>query len=406
MADAAFCASHPGVPSLATCARCKRALCAACVMESLDGTLCLECFRSRAGKKKLLVTLAAAAMILAGGGLAVFLLFLKPERKETSLLPREPEKVDLGWEYGDESIHVASLLAVLDKDPCDRRAIVDLGNAMNRAQNHAGAIERVRAFLARCGDHPRLKWVAIFAHEQRGEWAEAEKVATELIHHNPHDSDYWWWRAQDRVELRLHDGALADFHQSMAARPNKFAAFRLAAALEKRGAPCPGAFALQYLMDFDEEWRTDRTNERVAELFLAGNCSPLVGRGRAKIGFSEADPTLKTQAAVNGKKGQFIIDDDAGFVVLSRPFAQAAGVVTRDDEIELHAAGQLRAVRLGVADELSVQSARARAVDVAVAESLPPGVDGVVGVSWLWRFRVHTDWDAHIYWIEERGSGE
>ena len=56
--------------------------------------------------------------------------------------------------------------------------------------------------------------------------------------------------------------------------------------------------------------------------------------------------------------------------------------------------GEVREARLAVADRIDVGGASARAVEVAVVPELAPGMDGIVGMSFLMRFAVETDDDG------------
>ena len=155
----AGCHAHPTVPSIATCRGCFRPLCETCAIN--DSHLvprCADCTRRRARQR----TLVSVALVALVGGLAVVgVRYYRQLEREQALA--EAAKAALP-DYGVAADHIKALTARVDREPCDRDAILKLGEALMRAGDARGAIKRSSAFMVKCGDYPRLRWVTYAAH--------------------------------------------------------------------------------------------------------------------------------------------------------------------------------------------------------------------------------------------------
>ncbi|MBI3185009.1 MAG: RDD family protein [Myxococcales bacterium] len=286
--------------------------------------------------------------------------------------------------------------AAIDGVQCNKRRALELGERLNRDGDHGAALLLVERFLGRCGEWPRLLWVSMVAREQRGEWKEAALVATQLIEDAPEDSDFWWWRGQANAERGEYEQAASDYHQSMANRPNGFAAGRYAKwAEEKLARPCEAAFALQYWLEQRPDQEEDWALERRSELFLAGGCDKLAGRGKATLRFEPGQPVVKVAARLNGKPAQLVISGRTSYTLVGSAFASRIGLKPSEQPaIEVRAAGKMVPARLVELDRLGLGKASAERLRVAVVEELPEGTDAILGVNFFWRFLVTAEPDG------------
>ena len=193
--------------------------------------------------------------------------------------------------------------------------------------------------------------------------------------------------------------AEADFRQSMALRMNKFASWRLAKLLgEER--PCEGAFALEQLIDQKPERVGKWGHDKLAELFLEGQCATKRGAGVAKVGFGQ-DPIISTEATVTGVRGDFVIQTHAPFVVLSSAFAAAAKIDVAGPPVEHLVNGRVvRGVRIDLAS-VAIGAAVAERVPAVVVDEIPGEKAGIIGLSYLWRFQGSWEQDELVL----RGQG-
>ncbi|MBI5544357.1 MAG: aspartyl protease family protein [Deltaproteobacteria bacterium] len=289
-----------------------------------------------------------------------------------------------------EARHTEAALVELG---CDKTRALRLGERMNRERAFETSIRLVKHFEQCCGPWPRLLWVSIYAHQQRDEWKAVAEQTTRLIEESPEDSDYWWWRGEAYAELGEYEQAAADYHQSMANTPNGYAAGRYAkwvdSALQR---PCEGAFALAYWIDLRPETVDDWAPRERARLYLAGECDKLLGRGRASLKVTLDAPVNTAKLEVGGQTGTISLSQPAGYTLLTKEFASRAGVTASPEvPIRVRMGGQWVVARLVTLPQVRLGGAKAEQVMAAVVDSLPGGLDGVLGVNLAWRFRAANE---------------
>jgi aspartyl protease family protein len=99
---------------------------------------------------------------------------------------------------------------------------------------------------------------------------------------------------------------------------------------------------------------------------------------------------------VNGVQGTFILDTGATFVSFNQAFAQKAKVqIDQDSKVRMHTANGMVDARRGRATTVQLRSLQAKDVAVVVHDnvrgSFGDGVDGLLGMSFLSRFKVSID---------------
>jgi Aspartyl protease len=297
--------------------------------------------------------------------------------------------VDAGVDHGKFASSIQAARDSLAKVPCDKKLSLQLGDYLNRAMDHKGAIAWVDEFEAKCEKWPRLTWVKHYACKQLEDWACATAVGTALIENDPTDSDYWWWRGETQAKSGKHVQAKADFLQSMANKPTGFPANRMAQfAEEKLARPCDGALLIQWWIDHGKRTDEDWIDPARTRLFLAGKCSKLAGKGKATIAAPAAAPIHKVKVKLDGATGTFLLDAHAGQTAVTPAFAQKAKLTAGTERVTMMAAGSLRDGLLAPVKKLEIGKASALELEVAVAEGLPEGFDGVLGLSALMQFQV------------------
>ena len=383
-----ICYRHAGVRAENICSRCNRPICEVCSTPTLDGITCPGCAVREAGNRRARHFVVGVLAFAAVAGLIVYLIQSKPQRAGVSSpdagaqAAAAQDTVIDGFDYEQRALLIRTHQEVLRRNPCDGPTAVKLGEEMVRAQNHRGALELVEQYEKDCGEHRRLLWVSFSAHKALGDFAGAEEVATRLVEARPTDSDYWWWRGEVRMKLGDREGALLDYRQSMANRPNKFAASRLADEI----GPCPGAFAHALYVREKPEPSRRWAEEEAGNLLLSGSCGRLAGMGFATVAVDSGIPLTVTRAKVGGKTGKFAISRSSGTVALSSAFAKRAKVVGAEPQVRIYVAGAFTSGRLATLDRVQVGEAVASEVPAAIVEEVPEGLDGVLGLSFLWRF--------------------
>ena len=295
-----------------------------------------------------------------------------------------------------EAVLTKHLAALSEEIGCDKRKALRVGERMNREGEFETAVGFVSGFTQRCGRWPRLLWVSIHAHGELGQWQQAAQDATAVIEADPEDSDYWWWRGRAYANLKQYEQAAADYHQSMANRPNGFAASRYAEwAQQGLQRPCEAAFALQAWVEQNPDETEEWVDAEVSRLFLAGNCARLAGQGKTKARFDPGAPEARVKAVIQGKPVTLVARSRAPYTVVDRAFAESVGLkVDAAPTVRLRVAGedvQARIVNLG---EVRVGDAATVELPAAVVDRLPEGTQGILGVNFLWRFSTGDDGES------------
>lgn len=376
----AACYVHPEVASAGDCADCGKAICMRCTKGTLDGFMCPPCAHRRFGRRKLIVGLKVTAIGLAVAGVAVFGLMVVGRGSQRPKVevpkPRDLDPV------------VAELLDTRDQAPCDRKVIRKLVDALGRADRHQEVVDHSTSFFAKCGPYPRLEWSVVHALQKLGRHAEAAKHSTVLIDDNPFDSDFWWWRGEDRVRANQPALGLADYRQSLANSQSdngaRFATARILDAAAGADRPCEGVFGVRLFVEHFGGTVASSLERRAAGMASDGGCPAQEGQGAARF-TRGTDAELRAAVTIGAAEGQFIVDPRAGTTVLSSAFAARAGATGAGAAASSVAGNVVRTGPLATV-AVTVGAASAAEVEVLIADKLPDGVDGYLGLSFLWRF--------------------
>lgn len=369
------CEVHTMERAVASCGSCGRALCAECVAEG-DGSACGPCAQlQRRRRQRLRRALAIGAVPLCGALVGLGALGRR------SAAEREAARAARASHPPPE-----------EKLACDRGAIISVGEGLLRQDNPQGALDLSNRYLRQCGEYPRLRWITFSAYKQLDRLDEAIAEAGRLIAERPTDPDYFWWRGELQERQGRREAAAADYRQSLANQPLlqriPIDLFEVQQALER---PCEALVTLQRYADlYPTLARDGRTQRRMDQARLrGGGCAEHAGAGSATFTPSPEDGLVRAPVRAEGQgaaaDGTFVVDEQASFAVLTRAFAQRLGL-QEGEAISIVIAGALRPARLGRLEALAARGARARHVEVAVVSDLPVAADGLLGLSYLWRF--------------------
>jgi len=377
----AFCFAHPAVEATATCAACDQPLCTRCTKGTLDGLMCPACAGRRYGRRRLITALEVGAVAALLIGTAVFGLIVVGKGSERA----KPAPVD---PHAEQDPLVADLRATRDLAPCDLANVRKLLSVLAKARRYADVVEDGTAYVAKCGSHPGIARDLVYPLQQLGRFAEAARQSTILIGNSPYDSDYWWWRAEDLARAGEPERALADYRQSFAnsdgVRQSRFAARRILEVAGPADRPCEGVAALDYFVTVHGGELADDLDQQVRGLDLSSSCDRRRGRGRAAL--PPPSDHVETTVTVSGVAGRFLIEDRCGTTTVARGFAERAGIAARaGPRIDTIAVGAVRTGPQATAD-LVVGGATAPATELVVVDGLPEGIDGVIGLSLMWKF--------------------
>ena len=352
----------------------------------------------RAKGSRLWMVLIVAAALAAAAAAALFAFSGKKKSEENAR--KAGEAAGDGHESADgtrgmeeaQALIIQGLLEDLAKKPCDRglalRAAVELTE-----KGEFKTVAKISDDFARnCAGEPHVRLLrkGYYAHEQLEQWPQAANVATLLIRAEPSEGAFWWWRGQARVKTNQLDIAAADLRQAMAATPFEdsrgYSLLDFADIAEKVGAPCDAAAGLRLYQELNPRGVAQRVRDLQAKLHLAGNCDAAYGTGQTAIAVDTTQPVPVTQVSVGKTAGKFLLSPRTGYTLLSRAFADRAGVAASGAPLDSYAGGALRSGVPAVAGKVGVGKAAATGVRVLVVDELPGGLDGVLGMSFMGRF--------------------
>lgn len=295
------------------------------------------------------------------------------------------------------------LSVALDKEPCDRQKIVQLCDSLLGDGQPRVCLTRAEAFFARCGEFWRLRWPTYAAHKQLSEWDAAIADASRLVTQFPDDHDYLVWRGLAYVDKADLPHAISDYEQAIAIEPRLTdVPFNLADAYRDVGRPCDGIFPLEQLSFYNPD-RDDNARRRLRQLYDDPKCADRMGTGKATIRFGSRARRVTSKVTINqAQPAELIVDTGASTVLLSAPLATRLGLPYDQWPVQRAVtAGGVREVRIGYLEEVTVQGVSARHVECAVTDDMP-GVEGLLGLSFLARFEMHTDPGKGILTLVDR----
>jgi clan AA aspartic protease (TIGR02281 family) len=388
------CGRHPGTRAIATCERCLSAICEVCSGVSLDGTFCVRCVRDRRrARERRLVFTCTGVVVAAIVSPFIYRAITRPASEAKPTAPVAGKAAPVGEKAAPVmSGKTAVISAALDKEPCDRQKILDLCESLLRDGEPRGCLTRSEAFFTRCGEFWRLRWLTYTSHQHLSEWDPAIADATRLVTEFPDDRDYLIWRGLAYADKGDTPHAIADYEQAIAIEPRLAdVPFNLADAYRKLGRPCDGIFPLEQLSFYNPD-RDANARRRLRELYDDPQCADRLGTGKATIRFGTGARRVTSKVTINQTKpAELVVDTGASTVMLGVRLATQLGLPFDHWPTQrATTAGGIRTIRIGYLDEVSVQGVSARHVEWAVLDDLP-GVDGLLGLSFLARFEMHAD---------------
>jgi hypothetical protein len=350
----------------------------------------------RAKGSRLWMLMIVGGVLLAGGALALFA--FKGKGAETENARKAGAAAGDGIEAADgtmgmgeaQNIIMQGMREDVARKPCDKALNYKLAVALIEEGAYEDAGDVSDKYAKNCPEpFVRLLRKGYYAHEQAERWANAEETAGRLIAAEPAEGSFWWWRGQVRVKQNELVPAAADLRQAMAgtpfARSRGYSVRDFAQIADKVGAVCDAAAALQAYADANGGDVAISFVDLQSKLHLAGGCEKVYGTGSFA---NPANPAIdKIEVKVGKTKGSFVLGLTTGYTVLSRAFAARAGVTAAGDPHQTYAAGSLLSGQPGVAPTISFGGGSAPDIQVLVVDALPGEIDGVLGRSFLHRFR-------------------
>ncbi len=292
-------------------------------------------------------------------------------------------------------------LAELGREPCDQRAIADLGKALDDAGYRREAVNAHIRFSQTCGGQAASLRAAVNILLKLSDYAKAVTVATDLIKLEPYNDNGFFLRAVAHDRAGSYQRAIDDYVTAIELFGNKdriasVSYLGIARSYEKLGRFCDAVVPVQSWISLNPA-RNDTSQVRIIidDYMKKGNCSLATG-GEETFPVPRQRRTITLPVAVNGTRGVFVLDTGATLVALKKAFAQKASVVVdQASSVQLHTANGITDGKLGRAATIQLRSLQAKDVPIVVQDdakaTFGDGVDGLLGMSFLSRFKVTID---------------
>lgn len=283
-------------------------------------------------------------------------------------------------------------------EPCDWAAVRDLAEALSRNKERRASAVLYEYYDRECGIANNATWIASNIYEQIGDYRSSLRSIEKFISVTQENANGYYLRGRVNSSLGNSEQAISDYLTAISIidDPSKITYMTykdLSLAYESQGMNCEAASALQEWSDANLEHADNRLNHLINSYRNKGNCAEVYSRGGGE--FRQAvtgSDVIYAEVEVNGQKGRFIVDTGASLVSLSNSFAKQAGLKPRaNSKVLLSTANgiahgnriALDTVRIGDVEAQFVQG-----VMMQAADALPSGVDGLLGRSFLARFKV------------------
>src|SRR5215467_5773632 len=305
-------------------------------------------------------------------------------------------------------------LGELSREPCDQRAIADLGKALDDAGYRREAANAQIRFSQTCGGHAASLRAAVNILLKLSDYANAVTVATDLIKLEPYNDNGFFLRAVAYDRAGSYQRAIDDYVTAIELFGNKdrissVGYLGIARSYEKLGRFCDAVVPLESWISLNPA-RNDTSQVRVIidDYMKKGNCSLATG-GEETFPVSRQGRPITLPVTINGRRGIFILDTGATFVALKKAFAQKASVVVdQTSAVRLHTANGITDGKMGRAATIQLHSLQAKDVPIVVEDdakaTFGDGIDGLLGMSFLSRFKVIID--TKVIKISNRQTNE
>ena len=288
---------------------------------------------------------------------------------------------------------VNSLLANLQKEPCDKQAVFQAGRALENQRAIRAAAEMLKGFADACPEGNGDRHRASELYYQLGDYDMAIKLSSDVINHQPDAQNAYFVRAKSEQALKQYAAAIDDYATLIRLLPDAKSIVsevftRMSDSYDKLDRPCEAIGPIQTYIALDNETRsTPALLKRIAALAAKGHCAQVYAKGVARIP-RRLNGVSTAKVEINGVEGTFVVDTGASFVTLTPAFAKKAKPRTlKAGSVEMLTANGAISATLATVDSVKLDGLYASGVPAIVAsKSLGDGIDGLLGMSFLSRF--------------------
>ncbi|MGY3453608.1 TIGR02281 family clan AA aspartic protease [Bradyrhizobium sp. USDA 4353] len=290
---------------------------------------------------------------------------------------------------------LSSLLATLQKEPCDKQTAFHASVALEERRETRLAADLLNGFADSCPESTAERARAGELYYLLGDYDKAIRLSSEVIGRRPEVQKPYVIRARAEQALKRYAASIDDYTTMISLMPDAKMIMSdvftsMSDSYEKLDRPCEAIGPIQTYIALDSEKRsTQPLLRRIATLAAKGNCTQVYATGTARIPRrSSGVTTAKVQ--INGVTGTFVIDTGASFVMLTRGFAdKAKPQMFKTDPVEIQTANGTTSANLATVDSVKLAGVSASGVPTIIAaKGIGDGIDGLLGMSFLSRFTV------------------
>lgn len=297
------------------------------------------------------------------------------------------------------SAPVRGPLDQLAREKCDQEAILHLATALEQAgYRREAAIAQVN-FSAQCGGFAPALRGAINVLLKLSDYTTAENIASSLIKLEPYNDNGYFLRALARDGNHSPKTAIDDYVTAVELFGDKdhissIGYYRMARDYERLGQFCDAMLPIEQWIALDpSQHDSSQARAMLSDYAAKGGCAAATSGRTETFPAPRPGGVVRVPVVVNGLHGTFVLDTGASFVSLKASFAKKAKVeIEPTSTVRLHTANGIAEGKRGRAETIELKSLKAAAVPVVVeadnAATYGPGIDGLLGLSFLSRFNM------------------
>jgi len=290
---------------------------------------------------------------------------------------------------------IATALKGLINSVCDKTAIFSLATELAKVGERRLAANFLLGFAGACSNSEGEQYRGADILFGLGDYTRTISVTDKLIEDRPEVGQYYFLRAQALNYLGRYEESTRDISSAIGLFPNvknvNSEAFRLLAsgyaALHRY---CEAKTAIETYVYADLQARDFASTRKLIDDYASkGNCTAGYADGTEVVPRTRPGVIL-AKAKINGVTGYFIVDTGASMVTLTSSFAAKAKVGTNDNQkIVMNTVNGVSDAALTYVDTIELGQVKARGVSAAIVpKPIGPGIDGLLGMSFLARFDV------------------
>jgi clan AA aspartic protease (TIGR02281 family) len=291
-------------------------------------------------------------------------------------------------------------LEELKREPCDQKSIRDLAQTLDKLGYRRQAADGLYKFVMSCGAPLMALNQSVGIFLRLTDYPKAVEVADEYVRRAPSDQNAHYLRGMALEGAGDYRRALSDYSDTIEFYPgdkktiSSSVFVHMAATYAALKQFCEAAAPINRWVSFDPATRdTSKTQRMIADYEQQGNCVTSTESRKETFPLRGQKNVVTVKAEINGVRGLFILDTGASYVSVKSAFAAKAKIPdTNTGEITMMTANGQTKAKLSRADKVALGKLEAVNVPVAIQnvddKSYGPGVDGLLGMSFLSRFEI------------------